>query len=179
MSPKDIKEDKITVATGLNTKKVEVELEPVEYEEDDDETESNYKAPNTGRQLRRVDQNLIDKARALYISTEKSIDQISLEVNVNKHTLHRYSRIEKWSLLKQNPEFNSWSRELVDEVYSSINFFTDSKNIMHSLLLREEYQNPKDIKVLVEAFKMADERTTNLRLLRENMNKGDSENYEE
>lgn len=175
MDSKDIKEEKITTAVGLNIDKPKVVIQQKEQVEDSNE----YVSPNLGKQVRRLDPNLVDKARSIYIATEKSMDQIALELNINKHTLYRYSRTEKWALLKQNPEFSNWSRELVDELYTSINFFTDAKNIMHNLLLREEYQNPKDIKGLVEAFKVADERTTNLRLLKENMNKGDSEGYEE
>lgn len=134
---------------------------------------------NTGRQIRKLDPSLVNKARSIYITTEKSMDQIALELGINKFTLYRYSRKEKWALLKQNPEFNSWSRELVDEVYTSINFFSDAKNVLHNLLMQEQFQNPKDIKMMVEAFKVADERTTNLRLLKENVNKDEDDTYEE
>lgn len=170
----NIKEKTIEGNVGL----VEEKQTRIVLQDDELEEKTVPARTNKGRQVRKLDPSLVEKARSIYIATDKSMDSIALELGINRHTLYKYSREEKWALLKQNPEFQSWSRELVDELYTSINFFTDSKNILHSLLLREENQNPKDVKLLIEAFKIADERTTNLRLLRENMNK-DTDTYEE
>ena len=71
-----------------------------------------------------------------------------------------------------NPDEVDRNRALADEIYATINFMDDAKKILHQLLNQKEYQTPKDVKILVEAFRMADDRTTQLRLIRENV-KGD------
>lgn len=130
---------------------------------------SNAKA---GKGRKKVDEELLLTARSLYITTEMSIPAVAKQVGINESTLYEYSRKEKWNLLKVNPDEVDRNRALADEIYATINFMDDAKKILHQLLNQKEYQTPKDVKILVEAFRMADDRTTQLRLIRENV-KGD------
>jgi predicted DNA-binding protein YlxM (UPF0122 family) len=119
----------------------------------------------------KVDTEKLKIARSLYISTDMSLKEIADKVGIKEQTLSKYSSKEAWSMLKVNPEFEVFSRELVDSIYVSLDFFDDAKDILHSTLKKKEFQTPKDIKMIVEAFKVADERTNALRLLKENANR--------
>lgn len=129
-----------------------------------------------GKSKQMTDVETLNRARSLYITTDMSIPAIAEQLGISKHTLAKYCQSEKWSLLKQNPEFKDWSLEMVDEIYNRIDFYNDAQKILHDLMLREEYQTPKDIKMIVEAYRVADERTVSLRLLRENGNKIGTDN---
>ncbi len=132
---------------------------------------------NGGYSRLKIDQDVVARARALYITTDMSVAAIASQLKMNKHTLQRYCQNEKWSLLKQNPQFEDWSLEIVNEIYDKIDFYNDTQKLLHRLLLDENYQTPKDIKMIVEAYKVADERTTALRLIRENGNKTNGTDY--
>ena len=119
----------------------------------------------------KVDTEKLKIARSLYISTDMSLKEIADKVGMKEQTLSKYSSKEAWSMLKVNPEFEVFSRELVDSIYVSLDFFDDAKDILHTTLKKKEFQTPKDIKMIVEAFKVADERTSALRLLKENANR--------
>lgn len=129
-----------------------------------------------GKSKQMTDVETLNRARSLYITTDMSIPAIAEQLGISKHTLAKYCQSEKWSLLKQNPEFKDWSLEMVDEIYNRIDFYNDAQKVLHDLMLREEYQTPKDIKMIVEAYRVADERTVSLRLLRENGNKIGTDN---
>lgn len=57
----------------------------------------------------------------------------------------------------------AWSDEAIEEIYNSVNFYDDAKSILHDMLFQGEFQNPSDLKKIVEAFKMSDEKTTQYR----------------
>lgn len=151
------------------------EVTLLDVEEDNSEKQLVRKSLK-GKSKQMTDVETLNRARSLYITTDMSIPAIAEQLGISKHTLAKYCQSEKWSLLKQNPEFKDWSLEMVDEIYNRIDFYNDSQKILHDLLLREEYQTPKDIKMIVEAYRVADERTVSLRLLRENGNKIGTDN---
>lgn len=151
------------------------EVTLLDVEEDNSERQLVRKSLK-GKSKQMTDVETLNRARSLYITTDMSIPAIAEQLGISKHTLAKYCQSEKWSLLKQNPEFKDWSLEMVDEIYNRIDFYNDSQKILHDLLLREEYQTPKDIKMIVEAYRVADERTVSLRLLRENGNKIGTDN---
>lgn len=129
------------------------------------------KKTTKGKAKNLTDVDTLNRARSLYITTDMSLPLIAEQLGISKYTLQKYCQREKWSLLKQNPEFNDWSVEMVDEIYTRIEFYNDAQKLLHDLLLREENQTPKDVKAIIEAYKITDERTISLRLLRENGNK--------
>lgn len=128
-----------------------------------------------GKQKNMTDVDTLNRARSMYITTDMSIPMIAEQLGISKYTLSKYCQSEKWSLLKQNPEFKDWSLEVVNEIYDRITFYNDAQKLLHDLMLREEYQTPKDIKMIIEAYKVADERTMALRLIRENGDKVNGE----
>ena len=151
------------------------EVEPVQIAE---LSSYEHQPKDNGGYLRlKIDKDEVARARALYITTDMSVAAIASQLKMNKHTLQRYCQNEKWSLLKQNPQFEDWSLEIVNEIYDKIDFYNDTQKLLHRLLLDENYQTPKDIKMIVEAYKVADERTTALRLIRENGNKTNGTDY--
>lgn len=151
------------------------EVALLDIEEDTNERQLVRKSLK-GKSKQMTDVETLNRARSLYITTDMSIPAIAEQLGISKHTLAKYCQSEKWSLLKQNPEFKDWSLEMVDEIYNRIDFYNDAQKILHDLMLREEYQTPKDIKMIVEAYRVADERTVSLRLLRENGNKIGTDN---
>ncbi len=130
-----------------------------------------------GKQRKSVSTDLIARARSLYITTDMSIVAIAEQLGLNKFTLQKYCQVEKWSLLKQKPEFSDWSLEVVNEIYDKISFYNDAQSILHNIMLDEQYQTPKDLKSIVEAYRTSDERMTALRLLKENANKENDTEY--
>ena len=154
----------------MREEKVE-EVVLLQADDDTNEEKQLVRKSLKGKSKQMTDVDTLNRARSLYITTDMSIPAIAEQLGISKHTLAKYCQSEKWSLLKQNPEFQDWSLEMVNEIYSRINFYNDSQKILHDLLLREEFQTPKDIKMIVEAYRAADERTVSLRLLRENGNK--------
>lgn len=102
-------------------------------------------------------------ARRMYITTNKSIATIANELGLSKFALQKKAQKEKWTLLKQNPDMIAWSDEAIEEIYNSVNFYDDAKSILHDMLFQGEFQNPSDLKKIVEAFKMSDEKTTQYR----------------
>ena len=172
-------EDVITLSGEVPTKNIEYTEDSVEVLESEEVEEAviDPKRPEPGKQRRALDTDIVARARSLYITTDMSINAISEQLGVNRHTLARYCQNEKWSLLKQNPDFEDWSLEVVNEIYDKIDFYNDSQKLLHRLLLDENYQTPKDIKMIVEAYRAADERTTALRLLKENGNKANGTDY--
>lgn len=102
-------------------------------------------------------------ARRMYITTDKSIATIANELGLSKFALQKKAQKEKWTLLKQNPDTIAWSDEAIEEIYNSVNFYDDAKAILHDMLFQGEFQNPSDLKKIVEAFKMSDEKTTQYR----------------
>lgn len=162
----------------MEEKRIEDVVEIIDDNQDDviEET-STYVSPLKGKQRNRIDPEKIDKARSLYITTDMSIGVIAEQLGLNKYTLQKFCQDEKWSLLKQNPKFDDWSLEVVNEIYDKLDFYSDTQKLLHSMLLNEMYQTPKDVKMLVEAYKTADERTTALRLLKENANRVNGTDY--
>ena len=70
-----------------------------------------------------------------------------------------------------------YAAKTINEIYDKLDFYNDTQKLLHKMLLDESYQTPKDVKMLVEAFKTADERTTALRLLKENANRQNGTDY--
>lgn len=105
----------------------------------------------------------INLARRLYITTNQSLVEIALDLGLSKYTLQKISQKEKWTLLKQNPDFNTWSDEALSEVYTSMDFYDEVKIRLTEMLYAEQWQNPSDFKKIVESFRLADEKTTQLR----------------
>lgn len=142
-----------------------------------DEEQETLPIKKTTKQKRQIDTDLIARARSMYITTDLSINSIAEQLGINKFTLQKYCQNEKWSLLKQKPEFSDWSLEIVNEIYEKIDFYADAQKLLHNLMLDVSYQTPKDIKLIVDAFKVADERMTALRLIKENGNKENGTEY--
>ncbi|MGL4970546.1 MAG: terminase gpP N-terminus-related DNA-binding protein [Cetobacterium sp.] len=115
-----------------------------------------------------VDPKIISKARALYISANMSIPKIAKEVGVSEHTIADYCKKEKWTLYRSAPDLMEWSEEMFDDIYGNITFYDRAKEVLVSMLEVEAFQSPKDIKAIIESFRIAEERTTSLRLVREN-----------
>ena len=124
-----------------------------------------------GKPTKKGEGDKIALARALYISTDMSIPAVARQIGVSEETLYKHSAKGKWSLLKVNPEFQEWSLQLVNEIYESIDFYEKAKDSIGQMLGMAEYFNPKDVKVIVEAYRLAEDRTTSLRLIKENGNK--------
>lgn len=125
----------------------------------DDETEEDSKVEVI---LNQRDEK-IKVARRIYITTNKSIATIADELNLSKYSLQKIAQKEKWTLLKQNPDVTAWSNEAIEELYTSINFYDEAKARLFEMLYMEQWQNPTDLKKIVETFKMSDEKTTQIR----------------
>ena len=161
----------------MEEKKIEDIVEIIDDNDEELKTKTTYVSPLKGKQRNRIDPEKIDRARSMYITTDLSINSIADQLGLNKYSLQKFCQDEKWSLLKQNPQFEDWSLEVVNEIYDKLDFYNDTQKLLHKMLLDEMYQTPKDVKMLVEAFKTADERTTALRLLKENANRQNGTDY--
>lgn len=161
----------------MEEKKIEDIVEIIDDDNEEVENKTIYVSPLKGKQRNRIDPEKIDRARSMYITTDLSINSIADQLGLNKYSLQKFCQDEKWSLLKQNPQFEDWSLEVVNEIYDKLDFYNDTQKLLHKMLLDEMYQTPKDVKMLVEAYKTADERTTALRLLKENANRQNGTDY--
>ncbi len=161
----------------MEEKRIEDVVEIIDDNEENLDNKTTYVSPLKGKQRNRIDPEKIDRARSMYITTDLSINSIAEQLGLNKYSLQKFCQDEKWSLLKQNPQFEDWSLEVVNEIYDKLDFYNDTQKLLHKMLLDESYQTPKDVKMLVEAFKTADERTTALRLLKENANRQNGTDY--
>ena len=161
----------------MEEKKIEDIVEIIDDDNEKAESKTTYVSPLKGKQRNRIDPEKIDRARSMYITTDLSISAIADQLGLNKYSLQKFCQDEKWSLLKQNPQFEDWSLEVVNEIYDKLDFYNDTQKLLHKMLLDEMYQTPKDVKMLVEAYKTADERTNALRLLKENANRQNGTDY--
>lgn len=161
----------------MEEKRIEDIVEIIDDDNEEVENKTTYVSPLKGKQRNRIDPEKIDRARSMYITTDLSINSIADQLGLNKYSLQKFCQDEKWSLLKQNPQFEDWSLEVVNEIYDKLDFYNDTQKLLHRMLLDEMYQTPKDVKMLVEAYKTADERTTALRLLKENANRQNGTDY--
>lgn len=116
-----------------------------------------------------ADPEVISRARALYIAQNMSLTQISKSLGISEHTIADYCKKEKWTLYRSNPDLVEWSAEMFDDIYNNIGFYDRAKEVLSGMLEVEAFQSPKDVKAIIESFKIAEERTTSLRLIRENV----------
>lgn len=121
------------------------------------------------------DQGMIAKARALYISQNMSLAKVAIAVGMSEHTLADYCKKEKWTLYRTNPDMVEWSTEMFSDIYDNIGFYDRAKTVLIEMLEVEAFQSPKDVKAIIESFRIAEERTTSLRLIRENASALDGE----
>ncbi|MGL5594101.1 MAG: hypothetical protein ACRDDH_09220 [Cetobacterium sp.] len=116
-----------------------------------------------------MDPDIVSRARALYISQNMSLPKIATALGVSEHTLADYCKKEKWTLYRSNPDLVEWSAEMFDDIYNNIGFYDRAKEVLAGMLEVDAFQSPKDVKAIIESFKIAEERTTSLRLIRENV----------
>lgn len=116
-----------------------------------------------------MDPDIISRARALYIAQNMSLPKIASSLGVSEHTLADYCKKERWTLYRSNPDLVEWSAEMFDDIYDNISFYDRAKEVLASMLEVDAFQSPKDVKAIIESFKIAEERTTSLRLIRENV----------
>ncbi|MGL6099637.1 MAG: hypothetical protein ACRC0G_08415, partial [Fusobacteriaceae bacterium] len=115
-----------------------------------------------------LDPTVVSRARALYIAGNMSLPKVAKELGVSEHTLDTYRKKEKWTIYRSNPELIEWAEEMFSDVYENIGFYDRAKEVLVSMLEVDAFQSPKDVKAIIESFKIAEERTTSLRLIREN-----------
>lgn len=109
--------------------------------------------------------DIVSRARAMYIANDMSLTEVASSLGCSVRTLQRYCADQKWTIFKNNPNLLTYTEELFDEIYQNLNFYDMARAICSDMISLEMYQNPKDIKTIIEAFKMADERSTQLRII--------------
>lgn len=115
-----------------------------------------------------IDPALVSKARAMYISGNMSLAKVSSALGVSENTLKDYCKREKWTLYRTSPDLMEWSEEMFDDIYGNVNFYDRAKEVLAGMIEVDAFQSPKDVKAIIESYKIAEERTTSLRLIREN-----------
>lgn len=151
----DIKEKRIATEVEIN-----LELQGLEIIED-----APVVAPQMSRAGRKIDPELVNKARALYIANNLTLTEISEHLNINIHTLRDYCKNQKWNIFKTNPDFTEYTEELFAEIYNNLDFYDMARNVCKQMAENKIYHNPRDMKTIVETFKQADERSTSLRII--------------
>lgn len=132
---------------------------------------------NKGKKKTKAESEKIALARSLYITTDLSIPAVAKQVGIEEGTLYKYSAEGKWSLLKVNPEQSEWGLQVVDTIYEAIDFYEKAKELLGKMLESKEFFNPKDIKLVIEGYRIAEDRTMALRLIKENGNRDNGTDY--
>ena len=70
----------------------------------------------------------------------------------------------KWNILKRSADLQEFMIDVVNDIYGTIDVFEYIKHLSLTCLRRGEYQNPKDIAILTQTFKMANDEITKLRV---------------
>lgn len=116
-----------------------------------------------------LDRSIINRARALYLLNDSwSIKDVAENLGISEFTLQDYCTREKWNLYKRGKDLVGWTEATFDTIYSDLDFYESAKEILKMMIKEDVNQNPKDMKTIIEAYKTTEERTTSLRLIREN-----------
>lgn len=106
----------------------------------------------------------IRQARAEYITTDISLKDVATKYDISERKLKKHMSQGKWNILKRSADLQEFMIDVVNDIYGTIDVFEYIKHLSLTCLRRGEYQNPKDIAILTQTFKMANDEITKLRV---------------
>lgn len=110
----------------------------------------------------------IDKARMMYLTTDKSITEVARELDMSPSTLYKWCSKENWVMFKTSSNKVEVSGVVFEEICSSIGFYNKVKKAIDNLI--EQTEDIHELKKCVETYKMAEERIKELMLFEEEDN---------
>lgn len=106
----------------------------------------------------------IRQARAEYITSDISLKDVATKYDISERKLRKHMSQGKWNILKRSADLQEFMIDVVNDIYGTIDVFEYIKHLSLTCLRRGEYQNPKDIAILTQTFKMANDEITKLRV---------------